>query len=146
MATTLLNEEQVREVGVGWNAAQRAAEVKRRILAEINSGRFELSHVYLCETGESDKCVGCALGALAYSFGARNEDKRAHDDNINCSLGKYVAARGLASVDECLALEAGYEAFREYNPKRHPEFYAIGAEMRRLYDSPPPLSTPAERR
>lgn len=163
MKTELFKEET--EHGAGGRrvvspetAVDRALDIEHRILALVDSGKFNLcgyvSYQRIDETGISGVCAGCAVGALAYSLGCDISDERltAHSvAKVHCSAVK----EGLCSRAEVFQLEMGFEELRQIarcdgeiliKADLSDPFYAVGQRLRKKisYSGHPFLSLEEE--
>jgi len=119
------------------DVSARATAARERIMAEVTAGRFQMSRDvgYLFKEA-GGRCVGCALGALAFTLcGAQR-----------CPGGKYgveqlrdqASDTGLVSPEDVRQLEMGYEGWTSIRTPKgngsradatHP-FHKLGLELR----------------
>lgn len=115
---------------------ERVAEVRRLIMREVSSGRFELTPLDCLsyQNATTGECVGCALGALALSLSGRPEPYQPGEQPFlrNRRIKEEGVRRGLLSEREALSMEVGYEHGVAYGKGYDVSFFELGLELRAL--------------
>lgn len=144
MNTHLYQEESEHGVGATSPPVERAKEVERRITDLLASGKFILNGGY--QSKQSDgKCVGCAVGALAYALGCDRTTMLGPGCSGPVFRDSFIAMHragiegGLCNREEVFQLEMGYEGLRSIpfengcvavRANESDPFYLVGASLR----------------
>lgn len=123
--------------GASDEVLARANAAREKIMAEIEGGRFEMSRdVGYLMKGAGDRCVGCALGALAFTLCGMERLPAGYQGVDKCR--EACASTEQVTLEDVRQMEMGYEGWdligvRGGNFSRadtqHP-FHQLGAELR----------------